>query len=226
MPLLLRRERPTPTGRGRGVLAVCAIAALLVVIFVRLPAKPPAGTGAPSSDTGLTNAVSAASGSEAANVGPSPVASAPNAIPEAGGEMVQQTNVPEAAFHHDLPDTPILFVPCHGDHGPADPTDAQCVARWVIFHLATDQLGEVSRWVDSAILSQQRTSVAREVDPTEVLVLDAQDELDQIGPARAQVHVVVERSWATGQIEHLYFNTVLALDGDGNGWRLISLERQ
>ncbi len=211
------------------MLAICAIAVLLIVVVPRFPSEPTATTGEPHSGSEATTASSATLVSVPVNIEPKAMAPtpAPNALPnpEARGEEVQSAGVPEEAFHHDLPDTPTLHVPCGGGHGPADTHDAQCVARWAVFHLVTDQLSEASEWVDPAILSQQRASVTRELDPAEVLVLDAQDDVDQIGPTRAQIQVVVERTWPTGQTEHLYFTTVLAFDGAGGHWRLISLER-
>lgn len=201
-----------------------------MVVVPRLPAQRTASTGSAPLGNGSADTAAANSASESVNLEPRPLPSAPapNPLPtpDVGGDEVQTAEDPEEAFHHDLPDTPTLYAPCSSDHGPADTDDAGCVARWAVFHLVTDQLSEVSAWIDPAVLGQQRTSVAREIDPAEVLVWDAQSGVDQIGPARAQVQVVVERTWPTGQVEHLYFTTVLVLDGADERWRLISLERQ
>ena len=46
-------------------------------------------------------------------------------------------------------------------------------------------------------------------------MLDSAGPLDQVGPGKAQLEVIVERAWSNGQLDHLFYNVTLLLGPQG-----------
>jgi hypothetical protein len=55
-----------------------------------------------------------------------------------------------------------------------------------------------------------------------LLALEHADEVRRIGPGRAGVRVALERSWPSGQFDHLLYDLTLAISDDGS-WRVVSM---
>lgn len=121
-------------------------------------------------------------------------------------------------YHPPLPAQLDLVLPCDDGGRPADLSDPRCVARWTVFHVAADLADRLDpQWVDPVLLGELVTAGPSEQDqqPKELLVLDSAGPLDQVGPGRAQMEVIVERAWATGQLDHLFYNVTLLLGPNG-----------
>ncbi len=118
-----------------------------------------------------------------------------------------------------------LIVPCDNGAGPADLGDPRCVARWTVFHVAAGLIELVdAQWVEPTLLdelSTTRTS-AEEQPPTELLVLDSIGTPDQISPGRAEMEVIVERAWASGQLDHLFYQVTLFRGSQGT-WSVAAI---
>ena len=109
-------------------------------------------------------------------------------------------------------------MPCDDGGRPADLGDPRCVARWTVFHVAANLADRLDpQWVDPVLLGELVTAGPSDEDqqPNELLVLDSAGPLDQVGPGKAQLEVIVERAWASGQLDHLFYNVTLLLGPQG-----------
>ncbi len=120
-----------------------------------------------------------------------------------------------------------LIVPCDNRARPADLGDPQCVARWTVFHVAGGLIELLdAQWIEPTLLDELSTtrSNARDQLPSELLVLDSIGPSDQVGPGRAEVEVIVERAWTSGQLDHLFYRVTLLRNSTGT-WSIVAIER-
>ena len=130
--------------------------------------------------------------------------------------------------YHEQPDGQAdVGEPCGASEAPSDLTDPSCVARWTALRVT---LGDIdysdSHWVDPALLAQlaRNDSSDPTADPaTGLVVLGPGSRVDQVGPGRAQILVVIERTRASGLIEHLIFDITLTSSADDQ-WTVIALD--
>ena len=199
--------------------AVLAVAALAVVALPRQP-EPLAGQSSTTATIpGLTG-----HGAPPPTLPPSRTAP-PTTNPSRDQPLEpgdSQPPVPVAAtnpvYHPPPPAQPDLVVPCDDNGRPADLGDPRCVARWTIFHVVANLADRLDpQWVDPVLLGELGTARPRDEDqqPNELLVLDSAGPLDQAGPGKAQLEVIVERAWSTGQLDHLFYKVTLLIGPQG-----------
>ena len=199
--------------------AVLAVAALALLALPRQP-EPLAG----QSSTAVTIPGPTGPGAPPPTLPPSrtapPTTNPTRNQPLKPGDSQPPVSVAAAnpVYHPPPPARHDLLVPCDDNGRPADLSDPRCVARWVVFHVVAslaDRLDD--QWVDPVLLGEPATAGPSDEDqqPNELLVLDSAGPLDQVGPGRAQLEVIVERAWASGQFDHLFYNVTLLLGPQG-----------
>lgn len=234
---LAMRPRAASNQKLRFVILIAMAATIAWLGITALPDEP---QQAPPLATGVTNTappLRCASQPEANQAHSAVIPTATNspslqcaprskATPQAAGQPVSattsSTTAETEAFHQHASEGQIA-VPCETNNAPSHPSDARCVARWATFQLIAGS-PLANPWIHQALTPNNPEGEKNDVRPVEVLVLDHDEELDQVGPGRAQIRVALERSWATGQTEHLFFAASLRLVG--THWQLVSLERR
>lgn len=120
-----------------------------------------------------------------------------------------------------------LIVPCDNGSQPADLEDPQCVARWSVFHVAAGLVDLLdTRWIEPPLLDElsRSRSGAEAEPPSELLVLDSIGRPNQVGPARADIEVIVERTWPSGELDHLLYRVTLVRSSQ-NTWTIVAIGR-
>lgn len=130
--------------------------------------------------------------------------------------------------YHEQPDGEAeVGEPCGTREAPGDLTDPSCVAGWTALRVALGDIDYLdSRWVDPALLAQLARNGSSDptADPAAgLVVLGRGSQVDQVGPGRAHILVVIERTRASGLIEHLIFDVTLTSSADGQ-WTVIALD--
>ncbi len=167
---------------------------------------------------------------------PAPRHLAVPSVPVQTGDQPLSPDEPEGAvaldgdnlYYHDtveLQTEPI--VPCANGVRPDDLEDPQCIARWTVFHVAGGLVELLdAQWIKPTLLDELSTTKpsAKDQLPSELLVLDSIGPSDQVGPGRAEVEVIVERAWASGQFDHLFYRVTLLRNSNGS-WIVVTIER-
>ncbi len=152
------------------------------------------------------------------HLGPNELEGAAKSVPVASDDQ---------RFHSPLAIHGELIVPCDDRSQPADLEDPLCVARWSVFHVAAGLVGALdAQWIEPTLLDELSTSSSgAETDvPSNVLVLDSIGRPNQVGPGRAEIEVVVERAWPSGELDHLFYRVILVRSSQGT-WSVVAIGR-
>lgn len=208
--------------RARTLLRAVAVLAVAALALVALPRQPE-----PLADQSSTTAT--ISGPTGHGAPPPTLPLSPTAAPTTNPTRIQPLNPGDSqppvsvaatnpVYHPPLLVQPDLVVPCDDSGRLADLSDPRCVARWTVFHVAAGLADRLDpQWVDPVLLGELVTAGPSDEDqqPNELLVLDSAGPFDQVGPGKAQLEVIVERAWANGQLDHLFYNLTLLLGPEG-----------
>jgi len=130
-------------------------------------------------------------------------------------------------YHGAVAITTELIVPCDNGSQPADLEDPQCVARWSVFHVAAGLVDPLdAQWIEPTLVDELTisSSGAETELASELLVLDPIGRPNQTGPARAEIEVIVERTWSTGELDHLFYRVTLVRSTQ-NTWSVVAIGR-
>lgn len=110
---------------------------------------------------------------------------------------------------------------------PSEGTDPRCIATWAAFHIAQsrpDDLDPLTTHPDLLATLNQITNPAnpRDLD-VELVVVDGLGAPDRVGPGQADIEIVIERNYPTGELDHLWFAATLTKRPAGT-WELVTLE--
>lgn len=133
----------------------------------------------------------------------------------------------EQDYHGNVTNASELIVPCDNGSQPADLEDPLCVARWSVIHVAAGLLDPLdAQWIEPPLLDELSTSSsgAETGPPSELLVLDPIGRPNQVAPGRAEIEVIVERTWSTGELDHLFYRVTL-IRSRQNTWSVIAIGR-
>jgi len=208
--------------RARTLLRAVAVLAVAALALLALPRQPepladqssatatipgPTGHGAPPPTLPPSRTLPPAT---------SPTRNQP--LESGDGQLPVSAAATNPVYPPPPPAQPDLVVPCDDNGRPADLGDPRCVARWTVFHVAANLADRLDpQWLDPVLLGELGTARPRDEgqQPNELLVLDSAGPLDQVGPGKAQLEVIVERAWSTGQLDHLFYNVTLLLGPQG-----------
>ena len=209
---------------------------VLVVLLVAVPAphgEPPAAVDTRPASPTTTGSQAAIPTSQLDPGGL--IAISPADVTNQATTSAVRTNTDSAAgevappFHDPIdPDGQVTYIPCDAAGMPADEHDPACVARWTIFHIAAGHVAALpATLVDPALLNQllavEAPEPATDGQP-QLLVIDSIGQPHHMGPGRAEIEVVVERAWPTGQLDHLFYQATLTRTPTG-AWTVVSLRR-